>query len=125
MIDIKEYIFEKFRINKDTDLRDKESDPTDDSNWSKGDIIVAHGFRIEFYKIESRTASQFKLLELGTKLVDGYYNSATYKAVPHGHPKDQKIVKGIKTKNGFSIDKYKYNYVHLWDGNPVEGHGNM
>ena len=38
MINIKEYIFEKFRINKDTDLRDKESNPEDDSNWSKGDI---------------------------------------------------------------------------------------
>ena len=96
---ISQYIFEKLKINKDTSY---DKDSSDESTWEVGDIICAHGFRIEFFEIKSRSAKQFKLLELRTKPVDGYFNSATYKAIPHGSPKPQRIVKGIITKHGMN-----------------------
>ena len=114
------YLNEKLKINKETSFK---KDPYDESTWEVGDIIYVDGFRIDFYEIKSRSAKQFKLLELGTKLIEGHYNSPTYKAIPHGSPKFQRIVKGIITKNGINIDGFKYSYVQLWDGEPVEGHG--
>ena len=114
------YLNEKLKINKETSFK---KDPYDESTWEVGDIIYADGFRIDFYEIKSRSAKQFKLLELGTKLIEGHYNSPTYKAIPHGSPKFQRIVKGVITKNGMNIDGFKYSYVQLWDGEPVEGHG--
>lgn len=122
MNNITTYIIEKLRLGKDTKANTSSTDP---ESWQVGDIICAHGIPLEFYKIIKRTASRFDLTKYDTKILSGSLNAFEYTAVPDENSTSRDSSKLIITKRGFSIDGEKYSYVHLWDGEPVKGHGNI
>jgi len=121
-----EYLFEKLKINKDT--QNKNSDPEDPSTWQPGDILSGtFGYSMTlpiFYYIVKRTTSQFTLVKLSKKIVSGHHNGS-FEEVPD-ESKLEKDLKGKEirarlSKNSGSYLKVDGHYMHLWDGEPVWG----
>ena len=120
-----EYLFEKLKINKDTQYN---SDPEDPSTWKPGDILSGtFGYSMTlpiFYYIVKRTTSQFTLVKMSKKIVSGHHNGS-FEEVPD-ESKLQKDLKGQEIrarlpKNHGSYLKVDGHYMHLWDGEPVWG----
>lgn len=125
MIDIKDYILEGFRINKDTDVKDR--DPEDPSTWEEGDILSGtSGYSMTipyFFKIIKKTPSGFSSVKLSKKLDSGHYNGSFTEV-----PDDSKLEKDLKGKvyrtivrKGKKWCKVDDVFVHLWNGKPVHG----
>ena len=125
MVNLKEYIFERLKLTKDTVIT--KSDPKDPSTWQEGDILCGTwGYSMvipEWYQIVKRTAKQLTLQEIPEKIVSGHYNGQ-WESMPDLEKAKQKPGKEIKARinkwNSVTVDGKVY--VHLWDGKtPLHG----
>ena len=125
MINIKDFIFEKLKLNKDIEIGadKKEDDPT---TWDVGDILSGtFGYSMTipvFFKVIKKTAKQFTVVKLSKKLASGHYNGS-FEEVPDESKLDQDLKRNqirarINKRNHLVIDDV---YVSLWDGKPVHG----
>lgn len=125
MINIKDFIFEKLKLNKDIEIGadKKEDDPT---TWDVGDILSGtFGYNMvipAFFKVIKKTAKQFTVVKLSKKLASGHYNGS-FEEVPDESKLDQDLKRNpirarINKRNHLVIDNI---YVSLWDGKPVHG----
>lgn len=126
---IKQFIFEKLKLNNQSKLNNtSDEDLTDNTKWKVGDILCgvwSYSMTIPyFYKILKRTAKSFTIIELKTKIVSGHFNGQ-YEVMPEYPYKVDNDEKPITAR--IKKDGYVYaNKVHLnkWDGKtPLPGNG--
>jgi len=119
MKSLSEILFEKLVINKNTKIKEKDSE--DPTTWEEGDILCAIGgwemVLVDFYKIIKSTGKSFVVKELKQKIVSGNGMRGKCVAIEDEFESDAKEIKcRINKYNSVKIDSSS---ARLWDGEPV------
>lgn len=118
MKNLNNYIFEKLKIDKDSEYKEKSDDPT---TWEVGDILVTSGgynmILVDFYKIIKKTGKSFIVKELKKKNVSG--NGWQGECVAIENEFDDRAQELRVRINKWNSVKIEDHYASYWDGKPV------